>query len=182
MDIATEKKIVIKVAGKKRTVTTTAQTVAEALAEAKIAVDGDDKVSVAKTTALVDGAKFSYTRVDVKRVTKKQKVAYGTVRKESSKLTKGVTKIDNGRRQRRPRRDLPGRPAQRQDHQPQEGQLQDHQEARRPDRPGRHQGAEEQRAERRPRAASGTRSPSASPAATGRSTPATASTAGCSSP
>ena len=94
LNIATEKKIVIKVAGKKRSVTTTAQTVAEALADAKIAVDSNDKVSVAKTTALVDGAKFSYTRVDVKRVTKKQKVAYGTVRKESSKLTKGVTKVD----------------------------------------------------------------------------------------
>jgi hypothetical protein len=30
----------------------------------------------------------------VKRVTKKQKVAYGTVRKESGKIAKGVTKID----------------------------------------------------------------------------------------
>ena len=94
LNIATEKKIVIKVAGKKRSVTTTAQTVAEALADAKISVDSNDKVSVAKTAALVDGAKFSYTRVDVKRVTKKQKVAYGTVRKESNKITKGVTKID----------------------------------------------------------------------------------------
>ncbi len=84
----------IKVAGKKRSVTTTAQTVGEALSEAKIAVDSDDKISVAKTAALVDGAKFSYTRVDVKRVTKKQKVAYGTVRKESGKLAKGVTKVD----------------------------------------------------------------------------------------
>jgi uncharacterized protein YabE (DUF348 family) len=94
VDIATEKQIVIKVAGKKRSFTTTAQTVAEALADAKIVVDNNDKVSVARTAALKDGARFSYTRVDVKRVTKKQKVAHGTVRKESSKLTKGVTKID----------------------------------------------------------------------------------------
>ena len=94
VDIATEKQIVIKVAGKKRSFTTTAQTVGEALSEAKIAVDSDDKISIAKTAALVDGAKFSYTRVDVKRVTKKQKVAYGTVRKESGKIAKGVTKID----------------------------------------------------------------------------------------
>ncbi len=94
VDIATEKKIKISVAGKKRTVTTTATTVGEALADAKIKVDADDKLSVAKGATLVDGAKFSYTRVDVSKVTKKQRVAFGTVRKDSATLTKGVTKID----------------------------------------------------------------------------------------
>ena len=94
VDIATMKQIVIKVAGKKRSFTTTAQTVAEALSEAKISVDRDDRLSIAKTATLVDGARFSYTRVDVKRVTKKRKVAYDTIRKESSKITTGVTKID----------------------------------------------------------------------------------------
>ena len=57
----------IKVAGKKRTFTTTALTVAEALAEAKITVDGNDKLSAARPPRLVDGAKFTFTRVDVKR-------------------------------------------------------------------------------------------------------------------
>ena len=181
VDIATEKKIVIKVAGKKRSFTTTAQTVAEALSEAKIAVDSDDKVSVAKTAALVDGAKFSYTRVDVKRVTKKQKVAYGTVRKESSKITKGVTKIDKA--------GVSGTRAVTYRVVRHNGKITSRKKvsSKITKKPVAQivlvgtKAPKKQCAERGLRAVSGTRSPSASPAATGRSTPATGSTAGCSS-
>jgi uncharacterized protein YabE (DUF348 family) len=94
VDIATRKTITIDAAGKKRTVTTTAQTVGAALAAAKIKPDADDKVSAAVTAPLVDGAKVSYTRVDVKSVTEKKKIAYSVVRKSSSKLLKGKTKIE----------------------------------------------------------------------------------------
>lgn len=55
VDIATEKTVVIKNAGKKQTVRTTAQTVGEALAAVKITVDRDDKLSKAASTRLVDG-------------------------------------------------------------------------------------------------------------------------------
>jgi uncharacterized protein YabE (DUF348 family) len=92
--IATEKQVVIIDAGKKRSITTTGQTLADALAAAKITVDRNDKLSARPTTQLVDGAKFTFTRVDIKSKTKKVKVDFDTERKKSSKLNKGVTKID----------------------------------------------------------------------------------------
>ena len=92
--IATQKKIIIVDAGKKRTITTTGQTLADALAAAKIKVDDDDKLSASANTRLVDGAKFTFTDVEISSKTKKVKVDFDTVRKESSKLKKGVTKID----------------------------------------------------------------------------------------
>ncbi|HEY5820979.1 MAG TPA: ubiquitin-like domain-containing protein [Propionibacteriaceae bacterium] len=94
VDVATQKTITIDAAGQKKTLTTTAKTVAEALTVAKIKPDADDEVSVKTSTALVDGAKFSYTKVDVKSVTEKKKVGYAVVRKTSSSLEKGKTKID----------------------------------------------------------------------------------------
>jgi resuscitation-promoting factor RpfB len=92
--IATEKTVVIVDAGKKRTVTTTGQTLDDALAAAKITVDHDDKLSASPNARLVDGAKFTFTRVDVKSKTKKVKVGYDTTRKKTSRLNKGDTKID----------------------------------------------------------------------------------------
>ena len=92
--IATQKKIIIIDAGKKRTITTTGQTLADALLAAKIKVDEDDKLSANPKTRLVDGAKFTFTDVEIKSKTKKLSVDFDTVRKESSKLKKGVTKID----------------------------------------------------------------------------------------
>jgi uncharacterized protein YabE (DUF348 family) len=94
VDIATEKSIIIDDAGDRRRLKTTAQTVGEALAVAKITVDADDKLSPAKTAQLEDDTLVRYTRVDVKAKTKKQKVAFDTVRKESKTLTRGTTKVD----------------------------------------------------------------------------------------
>jgi uncharacterized protein YabE (DUF348 family) len=92
--IATQKKIIIIDAGKRRTITTTGQTLADALAAAKIKVDADDELSASPKTRLVDGAKFTFTDVEISSKTKKLKVDFDTVRKESSKLKKGVTKVD----------------------------------------------------------------------------------------
>jgi uncharacterized protein YabE (DUF348 family) len=92
--IATQKKIILIDAGKKRTITTTGQTLADALLAAKIKVDEDDELSASPKTRLVDGAKFTFTDVEIKSKTKKLTVDFDTVRKESSKLKKGVTKID----------------------------------------------------------------------------------------
>jgi resuscitation-promoting factor RpfB len=92
--IGTQKQVVIIDAGKKRTITTTGQTLTDALAAAKIKVDNDDKLSADPNTRLRDGAKFRFTRVDISAKTKKVKVDYSTDRKKSSKLKKGVTKID----------------------------------------------------------------------------------------
>ncbi len=50
--IATEKTVIIIDAGKKRTITTTGQTLADALAAAKITVDHDDKLSASPNARL----------------------------------------------------------------------------------------------------------------------------------
>jgi resuscitation-promoting factor RpfB len=92
--IGTQKTVIIVDEGKKRTITTTGQTLADALAAAKISVDRDDKLSASPTTHLVDGSKFTFIRVDITSKTKKRKVDFSTDRKKTSTLRKGVTKID----------------------------------------------------------------------------------------
>lgn len=92
--IGTQKTVIIVDEGKKRTITTTGQTLADALATAKISVDRDDKLSASPTTHLVDGSKFTFIRVDITSKTKKRKVDFSTDRKKTSTLQKGVTKID----------------------------------------------------------------------------------------
>jgi uncharacterized protein YabE (DUF348 family) len=94
VDVDTLKTVTIKAAGKKRQVKTTGTTVADALAAAKIKVDSDDKLSVDPDEKLENGAAFSWTRVEVSKETKKQDVAFATVRKESAKLARGTTKVD----------------------------------------------------------------------------------------
>ena len=92
--IATAKTVTIEAAGRKRTVTTTAPTVAGALAAAKIKVDGDDLLSVKPAAKLVDGAKFRYTKVTVSTATTKKDVPYETVRRNTARLERGDTEVD----------------------------------------------------------------------------------------
>jgi uncharacterized protein YabE (DUF348 family) len=94
VDIATLKSVTVDAAGKKRTVHTTGTTVADAIAAAKITVDGNDKLTPKPTATLVSGAKVIYTRVDVSTVKKKEKVAFASVRKQTSALVRGRTRID----------------------------------------------------------------------------------------
>ena len=94
LEIATLKVITIDAAGKKRVIETTGLTVADALAAAKIIVDSNDKLSVKKTSRLVDGTSFKWTQVEVRKVTKKNKVPYSVIHKESDSLTEGTTKVD----------------------------------------------------------------------------------------
>ncbi len=91
--VATEKEITVALAGKKKTITTHARTVGEVLTAAQVRVDGDDKLTPAATTAVADGLRISYTKVDVKTKNKKETVGYRTVRKESDQVAKGVTKV-----------------------------------------------------------------------------------------
>ena len=94
LTVNTAKTITIESAGKDKKIETTALTVAQALTEAGIAVDSDDKVSTKESTKLKDGLEFSVTKVDVKTVTKTTKVGYDTVYKNSDSLAKGKTKVE----------------------------------------------------------------------------------------
>jgi uncharacterized protein YabE (DUF348 family) len=102
LTVNTAKTITIEAAGKDKVIETTALTVGQALTEAGIAVDSDDKVSTKESTKLKDGLEFSVTKVDVKTVTKTSKVGYETVYKNTDSLDKGKTKVEtegrNGKR------------------------------------------------------------------------------------
>ena len=94
VDVDTLKTVTIKAAGKKRQVRTTGATVADALAAAKIKVDRDDKLSVSPDAKLEDGAAFAWTQVKVSKATTRQDIPFTTVRRESSTLLRGTTKVD----------------------------------------------------------------------------------------
>ena len=94
LTVNTAKTITVETGGKERKLETTALTVAEALTEAGIAVDSDDKVSTKESTKLKDGLSFTVTKVDVKTVTKTKKVSYDTVYKNTDSLAKGKQKVD----------------------------------------------------------------------------------------
>ena len=91
LSVATPKRVTIKAAGKKRTLTTTAATVGAALKAAGITPDADDDLSVPVTTTLTNGAKVTFTRVDVTTKTKRGDVGFETVERKSSKLDRGKT-------------------------------------------------------------------------------------------
>jgi uncharacterized protein YabE (DUF348 family) len=94
LNVTTLKTVTVDAAGKKVQLKTTGQTVADVLKAAKISVDSDDKLSVKPTAKVTNGANFTYTKVDVKKATKKQDIAFDTVAKRTSKLKKGVTRVD----------------------------------------------------------------------------------------
>ncbi|MBA8794594.1 uncharacterized protein YabE (DUF348 family) [Friedmanniella endophytica] len=94
-DVDTLKTVKITAGGKTRTVQTTGDTVSDALAAAKITKDSNDLLSVDPDAELTEVNAFTFTRVDVKKITKKTDVDYATVRKNSSSLDKGKTKIEN---------------------------------------------------------------------------------------
>ena len=125
VDIATQKTITINDAGDRRQLKTTAQTVGQALAAAKITVDANDKLTPAKTAELKDGSKVSYTRVDVKAKTKKQE---GRLHHGPQGDQEVDPRHDQGRHRgqhRRTQGQLPDRSAQRQDRQRQADRQQD---------------------------------------------------------
>ena len=66
------------------TVTVTgASTVAGAITELDLEVDGNDRVSPARGTALIDGMSLVIDVVSVTKATKKQTVKYKTIRKKT---------------------------------------------------------------------------------------------------
>ena len=184
LTVNTAKTITIEAAGKDKKIETTALTVGQALTEAGIAVDSDDKVSTKESTKLMDGLEFSVTKVDVKTVTKKHE---GRLRHRPQEHRQPRQGQDQGRHRGQERRSAPSSTpwsATTARREADQEVLQDHPQGHRQGRAGRHQAGRRSRAPAAAPAAtrSGTSSPSASPAATGPSTPATASTAACSSP
>ena len=93
LTITTPKDISVVVAGKATNRTVVAATVAEALSQLRIAFDKDDKVTPAAGTLLADGMKVVVQSVATKTESRTEAVAHQTVRKETSDLSKGTTKV-----------------------------------------------------------------------------------------
>lgn len=80
--------------GKRHELTTTALTVREALAEAKVKVRAHDRVSAGLASYPMDEQVIAVTRVDGKKVVEEKAVPFKTVTKQSAALYKGVTKVE----------------------------------------------------------------------------------------
>lgn len=93
LSVTTPKEVTLKVAGKKRTVTTTALTVAEALAARGLSLDADDRVKPGVHTPVTEGLTIVVDRVEVSRRTKTEAVAYRTVKKNDAGLWAGESRV-----------------------------------------------------------------------------------------
>lgn len=99
LELRTPKAVTIVADGKKHALTTTAPTVGEAMTEAGVDVDGDDRVSQLSSAAVRAGMTVTVTRVATKTTTTEAVVEYKTVEKADPKAevgsrtvkTKGVT-------------------------------------------------------------------------------------------
>ncbi len=92
--VKTPKTVSIVRQGKATTSKLMVATVGEALTAAKIAWDKDDKITPAPATVLKSGVNtIGYVKVDLKQVTKNEKIAFGTDKTESATLTEGTKKV-----------------------------------------------------------------------------------------
>ena len=91
--ISTPKLITLTADGSTRAVRTTAQTVAQLLAEQGVKVDGDDKLSVAAGDAVVNMLAVKVTRISHRHTALVETVPFSTIRTTSSKLYVGQTKV-----------------------------------------------------------------------------------------
>ena len=92
LSVFTPKTVTVVADGKKLPVTSTAATVADLLGEQGLSLRQFDRLSVAGTTPLSAGLVVTLTRIDHKRTTVTEKVAYGTTKKANSSMYKGDSK------------------------------------------------------------------------------------------
>ncbi len=92
--LATRKTVEVKAGKTERTLRTTAQTVGEALAQAKIKVDKDDITNRAVGARLTNGMRLTVIDVNTTLVTRRRDVDYETINKNTARLVQGENKID----------------------------------------------------------------------------------------
>ena len=91
--VSTPKTFTVSVDGRSMSRTTTAGTVGDALAQAGVTVDGDDRLSHAAGTGLVDGLALNVVRVSKDHVHREVAVPNATERREDAALTEGQTRV-----------------------------------------------------------------------------------------
>jgi uncharacterized protein YabE (DUF348 family) len=93
--ISTPKTVIITADGKRRSVTTTAATVGDLLAEQGVTVDADDKLSVAAAARVSDDLVVTLTRISHTRRSVVEAVPFPTTRETTAALFVGETKVVN---------------------------------------------------------------------------------------
>jgi uncharacterized protein YabE (DUF348 family) len=91
--VSTPKAFTVQVDGRSLVRTTTAGTVGDALAQAGVTVDGDDRLSHDRAAALVDGLTVKVARVEKDHVHREIAVPNGTERREDAGLVEGQTRV-----------------------------------------------------------------------------------------
>ena len=93
VDVRTPKDVKLKVGGKSFTLTTTAATVADLLAERNLTLGATDRIKPGLDAAITDNQKVTLDRVTIKTRTVNEKVSFGTVKSKSKSLYVGQTKV-----------------------------------------------------------------------------------------
>lgn len=93
LNVVTPKDLTLVVGGKKSTETMTVHTVQEALDQADVTPDKNDKVSPKLTTTVKDGMTIRVRVIDTKTVKKNETVAFTTKTTTDSSLKPGTTKV-----------------------------------------------------------------------------------------
>jgi resuscitation-promoting factor RpfB len=92
LTVRTAKTITIVRAGKPKKIKTVGLTVSEALAKAKVRIDGDDKVTPALTTPVKAGTRIVVIQVQRKNIVQVVSVPFTTTKTKSASLYEGDTK------------------------------------------------------------------------------------------
>lgn len=93
LTINTAKDFTVNAGGVDKPATSTKATVGEALKDAGVGFDDDDRVTPEVNTALTPGLKVDVVAVETKEDKKDVTIPFRTIRKESSSLTKGATEV-----------------------------------------------------------------------------------------
>ena len=93
VEITTPKEVDVRIAGETSTVTTTAETVADLLAERGAVADADDKLKPVGDTPITEGLEVVLDKVEVTTKTKTEKIPFQTATRNDSSLLKGQSVI-----------------------------------------------------------------------------------------
>ena len=91
LTVLTPKEVKLNLAGKKSTLTTTALDVDAVLADKGVKVGKHDEVKPARNTVVSDGITITYNKIQKKKKTTTEAIAFETKREEDAKLAKGKT-------------------------------------------------------------------------------------------
>jgi len=92
LQVSTPKPVTIKADGATQQRSTAVPTVDDALFEARVVLDGDDRITPGRTTPVTPGMTINVVRVATEQVVEKVGLPFGTQRRDDASVVKGQTK------------------------------------------------------------------------------------------